>query len=81
MSAPSASERLGTPGAVLSRVDLRELGHPRRAVDAIFRALDVVVLDGYSRPMVLAADYRALMEASTYRDGKRVRHPATRAVA
>jgi hypothetical protein len=33
-------ERLAMPEALLSRTDLRELGWPRRAVDAIFRELD-----------------------------------------
>ena len=38
------------PEALLSRTDLRELGWPRRAVDGIFRELDVVVVPGFSRP-------------------------------
>jgi hypothetical protein len=37
---------LETPGALLSRSHLRELGLERGAVDAVFRALDVVVLPG-----------------------------------
>jgi hypothetical protein len=41
-------------------------------VDAVFRALPVVVLPGYSRPLVRAADYPALVERSTH-DGARVR--------
>jgi len=57
---------------VLSRSDLRELGFERRAVDAIFRALDVVYLPGYSRPLVRVADYLELVECSTYA-GDRVR--------
>ena len=69
---PSALERLGNPGAFLSRSDLRELGLERRAVDAIFRKLDVVVFPGYSRPLVRVTDYLELVEASTYR-GDRVR--------
>ena len=52
---------LETPGALLSRSHLRELGLERRAVDAVFRALDVVVLPGYSRPLVRAEDYVALL--------------------
>ena len=40
---PSASELLVTPSALLSRSHLRELGLERRAVDAVFRELDVVV--------------------------------------
>jgi len=44
----------------------------RRAVDAVFRGCPVVVLPGYSRPLVRVADYLALIEASTY-CGDRVR--------
>lgn len=69
---PAASELVGTPGALLSRTHLRELGLERRAVDAVFRELDVVVLPGYSRPLVRAEDYVALLERSTY-GGDRVR--------
>ena len=65
-------ERLERPDAVLSRSDLRELGYERRAVDAVFRACPVVVLLGYSRPLVRVSDFRALIEASTYA-GDRVR--------
>jgi hypothetical protein len=72
MSTPAATELLETPGALLSRTHLRELGLERRAVDAVFRALPVVVLPGYSRPMVRAEDYRRLLDESTY-DGSRVR--------
>ena len=39
----------------------------RRAVDAVFRALDVVALPGYSRLLVRVEDYAALVEESTYR--------------
>jgi hypothetical protein len=63
-------ERLGMPEALLSRTDLAELGLPRRGVDAVFRALDVIVLPGYARPMVRVADYLGLMERSTYRDDR-----------
>lgn len=68
---PSPADRLATPGAFLSRTDLRDLGLERRAVDAVFRACPTVVLPGYSRPLVKTADYLALIEASTYR-GDRV---------
>jgi hypothetical protein len=67
---PSASDLLATPGALLSRSHLRELGLERRAVDAVFRALDVVVLPGYSRPMVAVADYLELVARSTYGDDR-----------
>lgn len=63
-------ERLELPEALLSRTDLRELGLPRRAVDAVFVALDVVALPGYSRPMVRVADYLGLVARSTYRDDR-----------
>jgi len=72
VSTPAAAELLETPGALLSRSHLRELGLERRAIDAVFRALPVVVLPGYRRPMVRAADYRRLLDESTY-DGNRVR--------
>ncbi len=39
-----AAERLGNPDAVLNRSDLAELGYERRAIDAIFRGCDVLVL-------------------------------------
>lgn len=67
---PQASMLLETPGALLSRSHLRELGLERRAVDAVFRALDVVVLPGYSRPLVRAEDYLALLSRSTHRDDR-----------
>jgi hypothetical protein len=63
---PSPLERLATPEAFLSRSDLRELGLERRAIDAVFRACPVVELPGYSRPLIRVADYRALIERSTY---------------
>lgn len=72
---PTAAELLATPGALLSRTHLRQLGLERRAVDAIFRALPVVVLPGYSRPMIRAKDYLRLLEEHTYA-GDRVRPAA-----
>jgi hypothetical protein len=63
---PSAAARLANPGAFFSRGDLRELGLERRAVDAVFRACDIVVLPGYSRPLIRVADYLALLDESTY---------------
>jgi hypothetical protein len=58
------------PGALLTRTHLRRLGLERRAVDAVFRALPVVVLPGYSRPMIRVADYLELVEKNTYRDDR-----------
>jgi hypothetical protein len=44
----------------------------RRAVDAVFRALPVVALPGYSRPLIRVSDYLALLDDCTF-DGSRVR--------
>jgi hypothetical protein len=63
-------ERLQLPDAVLSRTDLSALGWQRRAVDAIFRECakrdGVIVLPGYTRPMVRVETYRAVLAESTY---------------
>jgi hypothetical protein len=67
---PSALDRLGNPDAVLSRTDLRDLGYERRAIDAIFRSCPVVVLPGYSRPLIRVEDFRELLDRSTYREDK-----------
>ena len=64
--------RLENPSGVLSRTDLRELGWERRAVDAIVRACPAVAIPGYSRTVILVADYLELVERSTFR-GDRVR--------
>jgi hypothetical protein len=68
----TAAERMTVPEAFLSRTDLQALGLPRRAVDKVFQALPVICLPGYARPFVRVADYRNLIESSTYR-GDRVR--------
>jgi hypothetical protein len=70
---PSAAELLATPGALLNRSHLRELGLERRAVDAVFRALPTVHLEGYSRPLIRAEDYLALIAERTYDGGTSVR--------
>jgi hypothetical protein len=67
---PSATELLETPGALLTRSHLRELGLERRAIDAVFRTLAVVVLPGYSRPMIRAEEFLELVEQCTYRDDR-----------
>ncbi len=67
---PVAKELLETPGALLTRTHLRELGLERRAVDAVFRALAVVALPGYSRPMIRVRDYLELLEHCTFRDDR-----------
>jgi len=72
MDLERVAELVQTPGALLSRSHLRALGLERRAVDAVFRALPVIALPGYARPLIRADDYRALIERSTY-NGDRVR--------
>lgn len=67
---PNAAELLATPGALLSRTHLRELGLERRAVDAVFRACPEIILPGYSRPLIRVSDYLRLLEASTYADDR-----------
>lgn len=67
---PTASQRLQNPDALLTRTDLRDLGLERRAVDAVFRALPVIYLPGYRRPMIRVADNLGLLEEYTYRDDR-----------
>jgi hypothetical protein len=68
--------RLELPDAVLTRMDLAALGYGRRAVDAIFRECrrreGVLVLPGYTRPMVRVGVYRDVVSDHTY-GGDRVR--------
>jgi hypothetical protein len=61
---------LATQGALLTRSHLRELGLERRAVDAIFRALPVISLPGYSRPMIRVEHFLALINQHTYGDDR-----------
>jgi hypothetical protein len=68
--APTASELLASPkGALLNRSHLRELGLERRAIDAVFRVLETVHLEGYSRPLIRAEDYLELIAERSY-DGR-----------
>jgi hypothetical protein len=67
---PAATTLLDKPEALLTRTDLRELGLERRAVDAVFRVLPVVVIPGYARPLVRVGDYRELVEQNTFRDDR-----------
>ena len=66
----AATALLDAPDALLTRTHLRELGLERRAVDAVFRALAVVVLPGYSRPLIRVRDYLELIESYTFRDDR-----------
>jgi hypothetical protein len=68
---PSADELVERRDAFLTRSDLRDLGLERRAIDAVFRALAVVILPGYSRPMIRAGDFQDYVDQNTYR-GDRV---------
>ena len=70
MRRPSPDALLETPGALLTRSDLRGLGLERRAIDAVFRTLPVVALPGYSRPLIRAEQYLELVEEHTYRDDR-----------
>jgi hypothetical protein len=72
---PHATDLLETPGAFLSRSDLRDLGLERRAVDAVFRALPTVHLPGYSRALIRAEDFRAFIDERTY-DGRTAVRPS-----
>ena len=67
---PTPVERLANRDAFLSRTDLRELGLERRAVDAVFRAVPVLVLPGYRRPLIRVRDYLELLARSTYDDSR-----------
>jgi fructose-1-phosphate kinase PfkB-like protein len=69
---PPAAELLKTPGALLTRSHLQELGLGRTAIDAVFRELDVVVFPGSTRPHVKRDDYLELVARATY-DDQRVR--------
>jgi hypothetical protein len=67
-------EKLEMPEAVLSRTDLFALGWRRRAVDSIFRECakrdGIVLIPGYSRPMIRVAAYRRVIAESTYRNDR-----------
>lgn len=65
-----AAELLRTEGALLTRSHLRELGLGRSAIDAVFRACDVIVFPGSSRPMIRREDYLALLDRSTFGDDR-----------
>lgn len=62
---PSAVELLHQGRGLLTRSHLRELGLERRAIDAVYRALDVVILPGYSRPLIRVEDYIELIADCT----------------
>jgi hypothetical protein len=63
---PSAAELLEQGTGLMTRSHLRDLGLPRAGIDAVFKRLDVVFFEGYSRPMVKVEDYLELLAQSTY---------------
>jgi hypothetical protein len=67
---PDPTELVDVDGALLTRTDLQQLGLERRAIDAVFKACGVVSLPGYSRPLIRAEDYRALIDRCTFRDDR-----------
>jgi hypothetical protein len=67
---PTAADLLSTPGALLTRSHLRELGLGRAAIDAVFRKLPNIVFDGSSRPHIRRDDYIRLLEDSIYDDNR-----------
>jgi hypothetical protein len=68
---PPVEQLLRTPDAYLLRGDLFALGLGRRAVDAVMAEIGRD-LPGYSRPVVLVADWLSYRERFTFR-GDRVR--------
>ena len=67
---PTPTDLLDTPGSLLTRSHLRQLGLGRAAIDAVFRMLPIVVFPGSSRPHIRREDYLELVERSTYGDGR-----------
>jgi len=67
---PPASVRLARREGFLTRTDLATLGLERRAVDAVFRALPIVSVPGYARPLIRTVDYLDLIEENTFRDDR-----------
>ena len=64
--APTVSELLERPGAVLTRRHLRDLGYTRTAIDRIFQTLDVIFFPGQVKGgAVKVEDYLALVERCT----------------
>jgi hypothetical protein len=67
---PSAVDLICRKGALLTRGHLRELGLERRAIDAVFRACPVVVIPGYSRPLIRVEDFQRCLNENTYTDDR-----------
>lgn len=67
---PSAAELLETPGALLDRRALAELGLQRRSIDYLFRELPVVSFPGVRRTYIRADDYRRCLDEHTYTEAR-----------
>jgi hypothetical protein len=63
-----AHELLETPGGLLDRRALAELGLQRRSIDTVFRELPVVALPGVRRVYVRANDVRRYLDEHTFAD-------------
>lgn len=63
---PTAAELLATPGGLLDRRALADLGLQRRSIDWLFRELDVVSFPGVRRTYVRADDVRRVLDEHTY---------------
>lgn len=68
----TAADLLATPGALLDRRALAELGLQRRSIDQVFRALPVVSFPEVRRAYVKVADFNRYLDEHTYA-GDRVR--------
>jgi hypothetical protein len=73
MNRRPAHELLGTPGALLDRRALAELGLQRRSIDKVFRELPVVALPGVRRAYVRADDVRRFLNENTFLGDERIR--------
>jgi hypothetical protein len=65
-----AHELLATPGALLDRRALGELGLQRRSIDKVFRDLPVVALPGVRRSYVRSDDLRRYLEEHTFAEDR-----------
>ncbi|HET9288098.1 MAG TPA: hypothetical protein VFO26_11110 [Gaiella sp.] len=64
---PTAAELLAQ-GTLLDSGHFRELGLSERATQAVWRAVSVVYLPGFNRPLVPVEAYLALIAGNTYCD-------------
>ena len=63
---PTAAELLETPGAVLTRSHLGQLGDGRAAIDRIFKKLDVIAFAPKTTPHVRVEDFLKLVQDHTF---------------